>query len=316
MRITLAQHLGALALVVADVVVRAVRIQQLLPVALGRAIVVNTCGDALAAVTPARLGGEPIRFVGFQRSGASAAAVLAAFATEACVDAVLLLLITAFLTPALAGSASVWLARLVRMAAAPPLRWVTVAVLAAMALGAGVAVRYRRSLPITLLHPLRDAWRLLRSRSPVTLASVAGLTVVSMAARTAILPVLAARVPGTSLAGLVAGSFALVFGQVVLPLPAGAGGVELGFVAGFAGTLPGREIATLLLVWRFYTVGLGVLVGAVLLGRAGWQRAWRWPASPGPNGPPKAPTVTPAAPAAPVSPGPPGPHCAAAPLPP
>ena len=67
MRITLAQHLGALALVVADVVVRALRIQQLLAVALGRAIVVNTCGDALAAVTPARLGGEPIRFVGFQR---------------------------------------------------------------------------------------------------------------------------------------------------------------------------------------------------------------------------------------------------------
>jgi hypothetical protein len=62
-------HLAVLALVLLDAVVRGVRLRFMLPVTLGRCLVVNTCGDAIASLTPARLGGEPVRFVGFLRSG-------------------------------------------------------------------------------------------------------------------------------------------------------------------------------------------------------------------------------------------------------
>jgi uncharacterized membrane protein YbhN (UPF0104 family) len=95
------------------------------------------------------------------------------------------------------------------------------------------------------------------------------LTLLSMAARTAVLPVLAARVPGAHPTSLMASSFVLVFIQGVLPVPAGLGPVELGFAAWFAGTLRGGDVARLLLVWRFYTAALGAVAGAVLLVRVG-----------------------------------------------
>ena len=269
MRFTLPQHVMAVALVVLDVVLRGVRLRVLLHVPLGRAIIANTCGDALAAVTPARLGGEPIRFLAIQRAGSGGPAVLAAFATEVCVDAILIVAIGAILAVVFADVGRVWLARLVSIAAQPSVRVVTVAMLAALAVGAVVALHLRRRWPRALVHGVRDTWRLFTARSPRAVAAVTLLTVLSMAARTAILPVLAARVPGAHPTSLMAGSFVLLFIQGVLPLPAGLGPVELGFAAWFAGTLRGGDVARLLLLWRFYTVVLGALAGAVLLVRVG-----------------------------------------------
>ncbi|HEX4574130.1 MAG TPA: lysylphosphatidylglycerol synthase domain-containing protein [Gemmatimonadales bacterium] len=285
MRLPFSHHLVALLLVVADVVIRGARIRLMLPVPLWRAMAINTCGDALAALTPARLGGEPIRFVGFQRSGASAAQILAAFATEIWVDGVLLLASAALLAVGFASAGRDWFARLVVLARAPATWWITAAVLLAAAVSAWAAVRYRRHWPAALLHPLRDARRLMRTMPPLVVVGVMGLTLASMAARTAVLPVLASGVPGTSLGGLITGSFALVYGQVILPTPAGAGAVELGFIAGFAGALRGGEVARLLVVWRFYTLALGVLAGAAVLARWGWLRraTVTLPASPAPT---------------------------------
>jgi hypothetical protein len=268
MAISFAQHLAAFALVGLDVLVRGVRIRVLLPMSLFRAITVNTCGDALAAVTPARLGGEPLRFVAFQRSGASPAAVIAALATEVCVDAILIVAIGLIVALAFRNAGRAWLERLAELTASPSARWVTVAVLASLVLGGGVVVRLRRRWHVPLVHGTRDAWRLLTTRSPGALARVAGLTLVSMVARSAILPVLAASVPEARLAGLMAGSFVLLFAQSVLPVPAGLGSVDLGFAAWFAGTLRDGDLARLLVLWRFYTIALGALAGALLLMRA------------------------------------------------
>ena len=52
------------------------------------------------------------------------------------------------------------------------------------------------------------------------------------------------------------GSFALLYSQLVLPTPSGAGAVELGFLGGAAGDL-GERAGWLLLAWRFYTNGVG-----------------------------------------------------------
>ena len=66
------------------------------------------------------------------------------------------------------------------------------------------------------------------------------------------------------------GSFALLYSQLVLPTPSGAGAVELGFLGGAAGDL-GQNEGWLLLAWRFYTNGLGLFLGVWLaLSIYGW----------------------------------------------
>jgi uncharacterized membrane protein YbhN (UPF0104 family) len=90
------------------------------------------------------------------------------------------------------------------------------------------------------------------------------LSAFAMAARIAILPVLALTLPSPPAPGAVIfGSFALLYSQMVLPTPSGAGVVELGFLGGAAGEL-GAEEGWVLIAWRFYTNGIGVLLGTWL----------------------------------------------------
>jgi hypothetical protein len=268
-QVTLGQHLLALALVVVDVLARGLRIRQLLAVPVGRAVFINTSGDALAAVTPARMGGEPIRFLGFRRAGASAGAVLAAFATEVGIDIVVLAGVAAGLSAWVAHGGAVWRETWEHTRLTPGLLSLGLAPVAGATLLAGG--RRARRTRAKLRAALRDARDALKARSWVTLSAVAGLTLTSVAARSAILPVLAARVPGANLPAVVAGSFVLVFGQGVLPIPGGLGAVDLGFAFGFAPLLGGASLARLLLLWRFYSLALGAIAGAVLLAWSAWQ---------------------------------------------
>jgi uncharacterized membrane protein YbhN (UPF0104 family) len=71
---------------------------------------------------------------------------------------------------------------------------------------------------------------------------------------------------------MILGSFALLYSQLVLPTPSGAGAVELGFLGGAAGDLGDGE-GWLLLAWRFYSNGVGVLLGVWLA-----VQIYGWPA--------------------------------------
>ena len=67
------------------------------------------------------------------------------------------------------------------------------------------------------------------------------LSFLNLATRVAILPVLAATLPQPpELGPMVLGSFALLYSQLILPTPSGAGAVELGFLGGAAGDLGAR----------------------------------------------------------------------------
>ncbi len=107
------------------------------------------------------------------------------------------------------------------------------------------------------------------------------LSFLNLATRVAVLPVLAATLPQPpELWPMVLGSFALLYSQLILPTPSGAGAVELGFLGGAAGDLGGRA-GWLLLAWRFYTNGVGVILGIGLAAHAyGWpalrRLARRW----------------------------------------
>ena len=81
------------------------------------------------------------------------------------------------------------------------------------------------------------------------------LSLFNVVARTLMLPLLAMTLPTHPSLGVMAvGSFVLLYSQLVLPTPAGAGAVDLGFLAGMAGNLgeapPTAGRVALLHRWR------------------------------------------------------------------
>jgi uncharacterized membrane protein YbhN (UPF0104 family) len=269
------------------VFVRAIRIRLLVPasqksLSLRRAIAINAYGDAASAVTPARVGGDPARFLGFRRASVPAADALAGLAVEALIDWVLLAGATLALGVAFAGTAAAGVRHLAALALAPRARALVAIVLGAGAICLLLVRRYHRRFPPSAGPTAALAWRRVRQLGWRRVTLAAGLTSISMVARTAILPVLVALLPGVDAAAVWMGSFALLFGQLALPTPAGAGGVELGFAGGFAGSLSGHDLAALLLAWRAYTLVLGAALGAILLARASltaWSARRRYDAN-------------------------------------
>src|SRR5882672_1451013 len=274
-----ALHLAALALCATEVVVRAVRLRLLVPgaphLSLWQAVTINAYGDAASAVTPGRLGGDPARFLGCRRAGLETPRALAGLAVEALIDWVLLAVATVILGLAFADTGAAGARHLVTLATGPKARLLVALVLALAIASAGAARWYRRRMPAGALGSLAGAWQRARRLGWPSVTLAAALTALSMALRIAILPVLVAGQPGFAAGAVVLGSFTLLFGQLVLPTPAGAGAVELGFVGGFAGTMSTAALATLLVAWRVYTLILPAGLGALLLAGAlgGGRRA-------------------------------------------
>jgi uncharacterized membrane protein YbhN (UPF0104 family) len=147
------------------------------------------------------------------------------------------------------------------------LPWVA-AVAVLIALSGVAAWRLRHRFPSVVEHSLREALRETRRLSGSTIAAAAALTALSMLARVAVLPVLLlAFAPLAHPVAAFVGSFALIYSQLLLPTPAGVGGVELGFVAGVAPLLSGADTAALLVAWRLYSLVIPAGLGGVLLVR-------------------------------------------------
>jgi uncharacterized membrane protein YbhN (UPF0104 family) len=265
------QHGAALSLAVLDIVSRGKRSVALLPVRMGRAMMINCCGDAVAAVTPARLGGDPSRFIWFTRSGQDGPAVVAAFAIESVLNTVFMvgsaLLISVFFAPA------IWDFSMRLMVGAGTGRralfWsigIAVIVLVLIALR-----RWAAGLATRLKTFILESWHdfLAEPRAAVAIASV--WTVVSMVARAAILPVLLARATGIATQALILGSVQAFYILLLSPTPSGVGLVEGGFFAAFGHAVSVGDLAKLVFVWRAYSWFCAGGVGAILLFRE-WSR--------------------------------------------
>ena len=272
----LQSHLVALGLVGLDLLARALRMRLLAgalghPIRLRDAFGANALGDAACAVTPMRLGGEPARLAGLLRAGVPATATFVAIAFEAItmwpVIVAVLVLIAWFHAPG-------WLET-----AAPKLlhglaeAWIWLGVLLLVTVVLYVVLRRRVKLGARLT---RRPWRRVRvywRRLPRPMLVVVGaLGFVNLATRVAILPVLMLALPDPPPVGpAILGSFALLYGQLALPTPSGAGVIDLGFLAGVAGET-GAQGLSLLFWWRFYTSLLGVGIGVwAALRIFGWE---------------------------------------------
>ncbi|MGE0353603.1 MAG: YbhN family protein [Gemmatimonadales bacterium] len=278
-------HLICVGLVLADLFARAWRIQWLAR-GLGYrlrfrdAFTVNAFGDAACAVTPMRLGGEPARLGGLLRAGIPPAAAFVAITYEV-LAAWPVILLTAFVV-GWRYAPDWWHDTAPRVGAALREAWIWLVVVVALTLLAWVWVKLRAPAATRhLKRPVRRAlvhWRQMQSWS---VAAGLPMTLVNVVTRVAILPVLVSSLPDPPALGpVLVGSFALLYSQLILPTPSGAGMVDLGFLAGAAGEL-GTAEGGLLLAWRFYTTGIGVLLGfGLAIHTFGWQtvrRFWKRP---------------------------------------
>ncbi len=277
-------HLICCALVVIDLVTRAVRFQWLLrglrvPVSFRNAFVMTTVADAAAAVTPNRIGAEPARL--------AAAAFADVPVTAAFVAIVYELMVTAPVTAAAAG----WLALIYAprwwhnarplLAATAHRTWPVIVVL--VVAGSVAWFFLRRAMPKTshiVRRNTRRAWAYARRMPAWPLLASVPLTLLGLAARVAILPVLALTLPFPPPMGpLTFGSFALLYAQILVPTPSGAGVIDIGFVGGAVGNL-GERHQHLLHLWRFYTTYAVVAIGAIVALRvyrvAAVEALYRW----------------------------------------
>ena len=271
----LAAHVTCLGLVALDFLVRAWRLQWIMQgmgsrLRLRDAFVVNALGDAANALTPLRLGGEPARLAGLLRMRIRMTPALVGITLEAVLSRLALLIVSGWLIWQYAPAW--WQTAGPKLTAGAMRAWPWVVLV--LVLGLIIWWYTRRFLsppPQRRRRPLRRVLVYLRRMPRWPLLASIPLGVVAIATRVAILPVLALTLPNPpELGPVIFGSFALLYSQMVLPTPSGAGMVELGFLGGAAGEL-GADEGWILLAWRFYTNGLGVVLGVWLAASVfGW----------------------------------------------
>ena len=284
-------HLLALALLAVDCVVRAWRIQLAAWTAGARlsfrdAFRLNLYGEAASQLTPNRLGGEPARFLGLTEAGVRAVPALVAIGVEVAGEWPVFMLVAgalfAYYVPDWQDAAIAWLQGH-RATDLVTLELLALAVLLV------IYLLQRFARPGMIRHRVRRQWRVAWAhvrRAPWwVLGIIALLTAVSLASRALILAALSrGQRDAPSVATTFFGSLALLHAPLVVPLPAGGGGLDVAFLAGFAGEFGDHQVRMLLL-WRFYTVvlltALGVYVSIRSLGyraatqlfKIGWGKA-------------------------------------------
>ncbi|HEX6643842.1 MAG TPA: lysylphosphatidylglycerol synthase domain-containing protein [Gemmatimonadales bacterium] len=259
-----AVHAACLGLVAIDLAARAARIAWIARgigarLSFRDAFVLNAWGDAASALTPLRLGGEPARLAGLLAAGVPAPAALAAIGVEVLAAWPVII---ATMAPMIWHFAPEWW-RTAAPAIAQGARdaWPWLAGIGLVTVATWIVAR-RYLHPVRQVEePVRKALAHARALPVGTLLATVPLTLANLVCRTGVLVVLALSLPDAPPLGtLVVGSFALLYAQLVLPTPSGAGVVDFTFLVGGAGDF-GARAAGVLVAWRFYTSGIGIVLG-------------------------------------------------------
>ena len=276
MRLNLLEaHSLCLAIVGLDVVGRSLRLRWYLKglgaeLSLSHAITATAWGDAAAGLTPLRFGGEAAKFAGLLRGSIRPGTALLGLALEAVVTYPLVFLFGAWLAWSFAPSW--WTEARPLLEDAILTGWPWLVGILALALAGGWAVlRWHRRTAHANGESVIGIGAAMR-QVPLWVVLVGGLlSFYNIVGRTLVLPLLASTFPQHPPFGvMLLGSFALLYSQLLLPMPAGAGAVDFGFLSGVAGDL-GPASGGLLVAWRLYTVGLGAILGVAIAAHTlGW----------------------------------------------
>ncbi|MCU0617023.1 MAG: flippase-like domain-containing protein [Gemmatimonadaceae bacterium] len=281
-------HGAALGITLFEVLTRALKIQASAwavdcRLTFGTALRVCLAGDFAAAVTPARSGAEPARFLVLSEAGLSTANRLLVLFLELFLEMWSLALVCLGLAWAFRGhgASTSGLIGLVGGYSG--------AVLGAGALGLALARWYAHGPPPAWarrvgLHAGR--WRVVQRQVRQLRTSVRALrganvgrmiiaylaSVLHIAGKVAVLPAIvfladrAFPLTMDTLAPLVLWPLALFYGGVVVPAPGGGGVIEGAFALALGDAIPAGLFAAALLWWRFYTYYVYLLVGGVAAG--------------------------------------------------
>jgi len=277
-------HLLALLAVLIEVLARALKIRWSaravgIDVSLGTSL--RTClgGDFGAAITPARSGAEPARFLILSEAGVASAGVLVILYAELFLEvfslaAVVLVVAMVFRD---AGTVMVALVGVVGTYAAVVLGIGGAAVLLSRRNANGPPPRWARALRLhagrwrtiqRALRKLRGTLDSVEQVHPRAAAAAYLASVIHVAIRLALLPALVlTSAPDVPLAPLALWPLGFLYGAAAVPAPGGGGAVEVAFRAALGGAIPPALFAASLVWWRFYTFYIYILLGAVAAGR-------------------------------------------------
>lgn len=249
-----------------------------IPMTMGTALRASAGGDFGAAITPARTGAEPARYLIMSEAGMPSASIILVIFAELFLEMISLALIAlamflvfrgsgamitgmvglvAMYATFVLGTGALGFALAKRNASGPPPRWAQ-----RIGLHAGRWRAVQRSL-----RQLRTGIEGLRHmRFGLALVAL-GASLLHVALRLAILPIIVysfgVHVP---VAPLILWPIALTYGSVVAPVPAGGGFIEVAFKATLGKAIPAAIFGASLIWWRFYTFYLFIILGAVAAG--------------------------------------------------
>ena len=276
-------HLFALGAVTFELTLRSAKIALSaracgIPLQFGTAARATLGGDFATAITPARIGAEPARFLVLREAGVPAARALLVLFLELLIELVSLVIIAGVLlailpasgalkgvTAMVGGYATVVLGLGVggwalsrRRTYGPPPAW-------ARALGVGAGFWRRVQLG---LRNLRGSVEAVRHAKPALMAASLACSVAHIVGRLMSLPIIIAALGAeVNLTSLVLWPLVLLYGGALIPAPAGGGAMEFGFSAIMRDILPPDVLAASLIWWRFYSYYIYVLLGAFAAGR-------------------------------------------------
>ena len=276
-------HLLALGAVTLELTLRSAKIAFSaracgIPLQFGTAARATLGGDFATAITPARIGAEPARFLVLREAGVPAARALLVLFLELFVELVSLVIIAGVLLAVLPASGALkgvtamvggyatvvlglgvggWLLSK-RRTHGPPPRW-------ARAVGFGAGFWRRVQLGLRNLRGSVEAlkharWSLMGASLACSVAHITG--------RLMTLPIIIASLGAdVPLVSLILWPLVLLYGGALIPAPAGGGAMEFGYAAIMDDVLPADVLAASLIWWRFYSYYIYVALGAIAAGR-------------------------------------------------
>ena len=295
-------HVAATLATILEITTRALKIQASaravrLPLGFGTALRVCLGGDFAAAITPARSGAEPARYLVLAESGMAAGGRVIVLFLELFLEMVSLLIVCSVLAWMFAGrgASSSALLALVGGYSTFVLILGAIGYLLAQHNSHGPPPRWAKWLWLhaghwrrvqNVLRQIRSSVTLLRhSRMGVMFLALCG-SILHVCFKVAALPVLVFLGDRTfsltmdTLAPLVLYPLALFYGGVVVPAPGGGGFIEGAFAATLQHSIPAGIFAASLIWWRFYTFYLYIVVGGLAAGDAALRAIRRRDATP------------------------------------
>lgn len=275
-------HLACLTVAAVEILTRAVKIRLSaaavrIPLTLPTAVRVSLGGDFGGAITPARSGAEPARYLVIREAGTPAADALVVLFLELFLEMLSLAALVSVLALVLGGSTAQVRGLLGMLTA-----------YSAFVLGGGfvgyVVARRASDEPPRWAHWLRlggERWAAIQRPLRQLRANVAKLrrarwwvmggalacSVVHILLRLAVLPIiiysLGVRAP---LGPIVLWPLAILYGSSAAPAPAGGGLIEVAFRGALGGHIPAAIMGAALLWWRVYTFYVLLVCGAIVTG--------------------------------------------------